>query len=61
MDEEFLKQAVRASEDVDKTKISLRLDNDVLAWLKQRGRGYQTRANRILRAAMEHDRKNNVA
>ena len=31
----------------------IRLDADVLAWLKAYGRGYQTRINRILRAAME--------
>jgi hypothetical protein len=30
-----------------------RLDADVLDWLKANGRGYQTRINRILRAAME--------
>ncbi len=58
LDEEFLQKAVRMSKDVEKTKISLRLDNDVLAWLKEQGRGYQTRANRILRAAMEHDKQN---
>jgi len=29
------------------------LDADVLAWLKGRGRGYQTRINRILRVVME--------
>ncbi len=55
LDESFLENAIRVSESINKTKISLRLDNDVLAWLKQRGKGYQTRANRILRAAMEHD------
>lgn len=40
-----------------KHKISLWVDDDVLAWLKAPGRGYQTRANRILRAAMESDRR----
>lgn len=33
-----------------KTSISLRLDADVLAWLKAQGPGYQTRINAILRA-----------
>jgi uncharacterized protein (DUF4415 family) len=33
-----------------KTAISLRLDADVLAWLKSQGPGYQTRINAILRA-----------
>lgn len=58
LDGEFFQKAMLMSEEVKKTKISLRLDNDVLAWLKERGRGYQTRVNRILRAAMEHDRQN---
>lgn len=36
------------------TKISttVRLDSDVLAWLKGAGKGYQTRMNAILRQAM---------
>ena len=36
-----------------KRQLTIRLDADVLKWLKARGRGYQTRINRILRAAME--------
>jgi uncharacterized protein (DUF4415 family) len=36
-----------------KTAISLRLDADVLAWLKAQGPGYQTRINAILRAYKE--------
>ena len=36
-----------------KRQLTIRLDADVLAWLKAHGRGYQTRINRILRAAME--------
>jgi uncharacterized protein (DUF4415 family) len=36
-----------------KKQLSIRLDADVLDWLKAQGRGYQTRINRILRAAME--------
>jgi len=31
---------------------SMRLDADVIAWLKKQGKGYQTRANRILRQRM---------
>lgn len=53
--EEFFKNAVRASEfQKDKTRVTMRLDTDVLNWLKSGGKGYQTRANMILRAAMEH-------
>jgi uncharacterized protein (DUF4415 family) len=32
--------------------VSLRLDADVIAWLKKDGAGYQTRANRVLRERM---------
>src|SRR5579859_2197016 len=40
-----------------KQAVSLRLDADVVAWLKQRGKGYQTRANGILRQRMLEDIK----
>lgn len=33
-----------------KTLVSLRLDQDVLAWFKAEGPGYQTRINAVLRA-----------
>ena len=36
-----------------KKSLTIRLDADVLAWLKSEGKGYQTRINRILREAME--------
>jgi uncharacterized protein (DUF4415 family) len=36
-----------------KKQLTIRLDVDVLEWLRANGRGYQTRINRILRAAME--------
>ena len=36
-----------------KASISLRLDADVLSWLKSQGPGYQTRINAILRAFKE--------
>ena len=35
-----------------KQQLTVRLDADVVAWLRQRGKGYQTRLNRILRKAM---------
>ncbi|MFM8333858.1 MAG: BrnA antitoxin family protein [Candidatus Methylumidiphilus sp.] len=34
------------------TAMTVRLDADVLLWLKRQGKGYQTRINRILREAM---------
>jgi uncharacterized protein (DUF4415 family) len=40
-----------------KQAISMRLDADVVAWLKQRGKGYQTRANSILRQRMLDETK----
>ena len=38
-----------------KEAVSLRLDADVLAWLKKDGAGYQTRMNRMLRERMLKD------
>ena len=32
----------------------MRLDSDVIAWLKADGPGYQTKANWLLRSAMTH-------
>jgi len=37
-----------------KKPVTMRLDSDVLAWLKTDGRGYQTKANWLLRSAMLH-------
>jgi len=36
-----------------KKSVTIRLDADVIAWLKAQGRGYQTRINKLLRVAME--------
>ena len=49
---EFLAKATAAWPPVKK-QLTIRLDADVLAWLKAHGRGYQTRINRILRVVME--------
>ncbi len=40
-----------------KQQLTVRLDSDVLEWLKSMGKGYQTRMNRILRAAMESQKR----
>jgi uncharacterized protein (DUF4415 family) len=40
-----------------KQAVSMRLDADVVAWLKKRGKGYQTRANSILRQRMLDESK----
>src|ERR1700691_1749111 len=39
-----------------KKPLTIRLDADVLAWLKGQGRGYQTRINALLRSSMEQAR-----
>jgi uncharacterized protein (DUF4415 family) len=38
-----------------KKQLTLRLDADVIAWLRKKGKGYQTRANDLLREAMLRD------
>lgn len=40
-----------------KQSVTLRLDADIVDWLKEEGKGYQTRANNWLRLAMERQRK----
>jgi uncharacterized protein (DUF4415 family) len=35
-----------------KERVTIRIDADVLAWLRSQGRGYQTRINNLLRAAI---------
>jgi uncharacterized protein (DUF4415 family) len=52
LDKSFLKKATSVWPPVKK-QLTIRLDADVLAWLKRHGRGYQTRINRILRVVME--------
>jgi uncharacterized protein (DUF4415 family) len=36
-----------------KRPVTMRLDGDVIDWLKSYGRGYQTKVNLLLRQAME--------
>jgi uncharacterized protein (DUF4415 family) len=40
-----------------KQQLTVRLDADVVAWLRQQGKGYQTRLNGVLREAMLGDIK----
>jgi uncharacterized protein (DUF4415 family) len=42
-----------------KKPVTLRLDGDVIEWLKSFGPGYQTRANGLLRHAMESALRSN--
>ena len=54
--EAFWKNAVRGRfYKPTKTATTVRVDADVLAWLKGQGKGYQTRMNAILRRAMLAD------
>ena len=53
LDDAFWKNAVRNPfYKPTKTSTTVRVDSDVLAWLKGQGSGYQTRMNEILREAM---------
>ena len=40
-----------------KTTVTIRLDADVLAWLKATGEGYQTRINLYLRELMQRNHR----
>ncbi len=52
LDKSFLKKATMPWPP-EKKQLTIRLDADVLDWLKRHGKGYQTRINRILRVVME--------
>lgn len=53
LNDEFWKNAVRNPfYKPTKTSTTVRVDSDVLVWLKSDGKGYQTRINAILRQAM---------
>lgn len=56
LDEEFFRTA-RLLMPQPKKPVALRLDADVLDWLKRQGRGYQSRVNAILRAYMATERR----
>lgn len=52
LDETFWKNA-RVVYPQPKQAISIRIDEDVLEWLKKQGKGYQSRINAILRSYMQ--------
>jgi len=53
LSEEFWQNAVRNPlYKPTKTSTTVRVDSDVLLWLKSKGKGYQTHINTILRAEM---------
>ncbi len=51
----IVKQGIRP---ISKAQLTIRVDNDVLAWFKSQGHGYQTRINALLRAYMEASKAN---
>lgn len=54
--EDFWKNAVRNPfYRPVKQQLTVRLDADVVAWLRQQGNGYQTRLNQVLRDVMVAD------
>jgi uncharacterized protein (DUF4415 family) len=46
-------RAARLTMPEPKDRLTIRIDHDVVQWLKQQGSGYQTRINAILRSYME--------
>ncbi len=56
LDDEFWNNAVRNPfYRPKKASTTVRVDADVLLWLRSKGKGYQTRINAILREAMLRD------
>lgn len=46
-------KAAKLTMPAPKDRLTIRIDHDVVEWLKQQGSGYQTRINAILRSYME--------
>jgi len=55
LSDDWFERAERAANAASQSKsqIALRLDDDVIAWFRTQGAGYQTRMNAILRSYME--------
>jgi uncharacterized protein (DUF4415 family) len=54
LDDDFFAKATFVP---SKQLVTIRLDADVVEWLKRNGKGYQTRTNKILRTVMESQGK----
>ena len=52
--EEDWKKAYPAYSKIPKAEIHTKIDQDILAWLKSEGKGYQARLNAALRFAMRN-------
>lgn len=59
IDPGFWEHAQEAYSPPNKEKISIRLDQDVVAFFKEQGRGYQSRINAVLRSYMDSLSKKN--
>lgn len=56
MDKELFKKVSRGElYRPQKMQLTLRIDKDVIAWQRSKGKGYQSRINKILRQAMSED------
>ena len=53
LDEDFWRNARIVMPKPAKEAISLPVDRDIIAWLRAKGRGYQSRMNAVLRAFVE--------
>jgi uncharacterized protein (DUF4415 family) len=62
LSDEFFERAIgKIVKPEPKQLLTIRIDMDVLKWLRSFGRGYHTRINHILRAAMETSQPAQVA
>ncbi|MBI5814068.1 MAG: BrnA antitoxin family protein [Nitrospinae bacterium] len=60
LDASFFKKAL-VTWPPKKLTVTIRLDADVVEWLKKGGKGYQTRINHLLRRFMDASSKSRVA
>ncbi|MGZ4788006.1 MAG: BrnA antitoxin family protein [Terriglobales bacterium] len=52
---------MRFTPEEKKGQLTIRVDPDVLKWLRSKGRGYQTKLNRLLRYLMLADQASKKA
>ena len=52
LDKRFWKEAELVMPE-NKTKVTIRLDNDVINWFKSHGKGYQTKINTVLKSYIQ--------
>lgn len=58
--DDFLERARQVMWPPEKERITIRVDRDVLEWLKSQGKGYQTKINQLLRLMMEQSRTRRI-